>query len=114
MADDPKLGGIRPYKAPNRTTTASNPSTGMGASISNRNAKAFDNPPLGNSNNGLTMQRQFDPNAPAGRGGKAQAYNNAKAFESRTGGAPKGAGGKASNLVGQRQHAGEFGGGMLV
>ena len=106
------LGGIRPYKSPNRTTTASNPSTGMGASISNRNAKAFDNPPLGNSNNSLTMQRQFDSNAPAGRGGKAQAYNNARNFEERTGGAPKGVGGKSSNIVSQRQHAGEFEGGV--
>ena len=109
------LGGIRPYKSPNKTTTASNPSTGMGASISNRNAKKFDNPPLGNSNNGLTMQRQFDPNAPAGRGGKAQAYNNAKAFESRTGGAPKGGSNpKVSNYIAQRGRAGEFGNGVGV
>ena len=115
MATDPRLGGIRPYKSPNKTTTASNPSTGMGASISNRNAKAFDNPPLGNSNNGLTMQRQFDPNAPAGRGGKAKAYNNAKAFEERTGGAPKGKSNpKVANYISQRQQAGEFGGGNVA
>jgi len=115
MATDPRLGGIRPYKSPNKTTTASNPSTGMGASISNRNAKAFDNPPLGNSNNGLTMQRQFDPNAPAGRGGKAQAYNNAKAFESRTGGAPKGGSNpRVKDYISQRGRAGEFGNGVGV
>jgi hypothetical protein len=113
-----KSGGIRPYKATRKTgpgTTAAPAGSGFKTSQlkQRQTAKQFDNPPLGNSNNGLTMQRQFDPNAPAGRGGKAQAYNNAKAFESRTGGAPKGGSNpKVSNYIAQRGRAGEFGNGV--